>query len=229
MALKDLVANKAALTEEAIEAIVTGYIRYYPDTGEIGFTPAGAELRNDQKVLLYLTAIHGWMHVTDDPPAIATRPADLEKVVGIPGGTLRPLLKSLKEAHLITSNNGAYTVREGNFDAIADIVRTNVKPPAKKRAARTRHNKELITSRRKASGQVTAKIGSWIDSGYFDIDRTLKDVHARLHEQGIIVEQTAVSGPLLRSVQNAVLVRSKQKVHGKVVWTYHTSKSMASQ
>lgn len=223
MALKDLVAHKAALTEEAIEKIVANYVRYDTSVGEIHFTPDGVALKNDKKVLVYLTAILGWPHVTDDTPEVTTKPADLEKALGIPGGTLRPLLKTLKDGHLIGANKGSYAVRPANLDAIGAIVRGDIKRAAAKRAGKTKVSpggKEKAAPKKKISGQLTAKITSWIKGGYFDKSRSLKEVHQRLHEQGVIVPQTSVSGPLLRGVQDGFLVRKKQEVEGKEVWTY---------
>src|SRR5471030_1475389 len=114
MALKDLVAKKSEIAESVIEGIVSKYVRYYTDTLEIGFTPEGAGLTDEKKTLVYLVAIMGWRYVTDEPPAISTKPADLESVIGIPGGSMRRILKVLKDAHLIASHADGYAVREGN-------------------------------------------------------------------------------------------------------------------
>lgn len=226
MALKDLVADKAALTEETIEDIVGNYVRYDAVSGEIVFTPAGIALKNDKKVLVHLTAILGWPYVTDKPPTTATRPADLAAALGIPGGTLRPILKALKDVHLIAANDGSYMVRSANLDAIASIVRGSAKLPAAKRLGKSKSvpaRSKNATPTKKASGRSTTKIVSWIKEGYFNDWRTLKDVHQRLHEHGVIVELTSVSGPLLRAVQGGLLARKKMEVAGKTVWAYRSA------
>jgi hypothetical protein len=60
-------------------------------------------------VLVVLVALMGWEHVVDEVREVDTRPADIEALTGIHGGTLRPTLKKLKDAHLIASVDGHYS------------------------------------------------------------------------------------------------------------------------
>src|ERR1700691_4493356 len=122
MALKDLVADRSRLTEAAIEEIVRDYVRYDPGTYEVVLTPAGLALSNDAKVLVLLVAVAGWQYVVDEVRPVDTQPAALEQMTGIAGGTLRPTLKKLKDAHLLVVVSGAYAVRVANLDAIGRVI-----------------------------------------------------------------------------------------------------------
>src|SRR5258708_7824100 len=119
MALKDVVASKSALTEEAVEALIRDYIRYDLEEKEITFLSAAATLSGRQKVIVYLVALQGWPIVAkgEDIPTAAT-PGDIGARVGIHGGTLRPLLKDLKDRHLIAWKDGSYSVRAAS---LADV------------------------------------------------------------------------------------------------------------
>lgn len=226
MALKDLVAKKSDIAESVVEEIVSKYVRYYIDTLEVGFTPNGAKLVGENKVLVYLVALLGWQYVVDNPPTVSTKPADLEKALGIPGGTLRPLLKSLKDSHMIAPGNDGYTVREGNLEAIAAAISgerklSRRKPVATPRVAKSKENGS--GTKRAAGGPIALKLDAWLKESFFKTPRTLSAVHKRLHEHGVIAPQTSISGPLLRAVQQGHLKRQKIAEDGKEVWAYSLS------
>ncbi|MDB5598292.1 MAG: hypothetical protein JWN71_336 [Xanthobacteraceae bacterium] len=224
MALKDLVAKKSEIAESAIESVVAKYVRYYTDTSEIGFTPDGAALSGENKILVYLVAILGWQYVTGDTPEISTKPADLEKSLGIAGGTLRPLLKSLKDAHMIAPSADGYRVREGNLEAIAAQISGGKKPTRRKittsLSPASKAKSPSRTARRSTSNPISSSIDAWITDGFFRTPRTLHAVHQRLHEHGVIARQTSVSKPLLKAVQSRRLMRQKAMQDGREVWTY---------
>ena len=52
MALKDLVASRATLNEETIEAVVSDYVRYVVDHKEIALSNAGVGLAAKEKLFL---------------------------------------------------------------------------------------------------------------------------------------------------------------------------------
>ena len=122
MALKELVAKKAALTEDAIEVIVSPYIRYDVEMQELALTLAGGKLSKKSKILVYLVALQGWQFVTDAAIPKDAKPADLERALGIVGNTLRPILKELAHSHLIVARDGRYSVGVASLEAVRDAL-----------------------------------------------------------------------------------------------------------
>lgn len=239
MALKDLIASKAALTEEAVEGMIKDYVRFDLEEKEIAFLPAATQLTARRKVLVYLVALQGWPIVAkgQDIPT-AAKPAHIGERVGIQGGTLRPLLKELKDRNLIAQKSGAYSVRAASLADIkaeVDGKGSARKLPTPKRVAKPREKEtpgepKVVgggpRAKRRApsgkSGDLTAKFNGWIVDGFFKNSRTLADVQARFHEQGEILPQTSVPKYLLAAVRASPprLARTRADVDGKKVWVY---------
>ena len=233
MALKDLVADQRKVTEEAIEKIVTGWIKYDPNAKAIIFTPDGGALPNERKLLVYLTAVLGWQYVLDEPVEVSTKPADLEAATGIHGGTLRPTLKKLKDTHLIASDNGHYKVQAANLDSVGKVVAGEKAPAARRSSSKPKGQQkppesggEPSENKKKKKGSasdVTTTLHKFIEQGFFDEPKTLAELVERYHEVGTIVKMTGVSGRALEAVQKGLLTRSKSDVNGRSVWTYKTA------
>jgi len=236
MALKDLVAQKSALTEEAIESIISDYVRYDIDEHEVAFTPAAASLSNKAKILVYLVALQGWGFVVDDTVETNTKPADLEDNLGIPGGSLRPLLKDLKDRHFLTVKSGHYLVRASNLTSIeaevqslgGDKSTSNSKLTKNRRSRKSKPNetkeKSISNKRSAGKGNIGAKerFYQWIEENFFDDGKVLSDVQKRFHEEAMMVPKTSLPSYLLGAVRNGKLVRSKEDVNGKFLWVYRT-------
>jgi len=244
MALKDLIASTSELTEEAIENLIKDYVRYDVEEKEVAFLPAASNLSGRQKLLVYLVALQGWPIVAKGQEIpTAVKPAHLGERVGIHGGTLRPLLKDLKDRHMIATRNGAYSVRAASLNDIkaelegrasAQRAPKPTRPSTTKGAQAKAPQKDASTKatpagskpKRKAmagkAGELTEKFNRWITEGFFDTPRTLGEVQDRFHEQGDIVPRTSIPSYLLAAVRArpARLVRKKADVGGKKVWVY---------
>jgi hypothetical protein len=234
MALKDLVASTSALTEGAVEALIKDFVRYDVEEKEITFLSAASTLSGKQKVLVYLVALQGWPIVAkgEEIPT-AAKPADIGDRVGIQGGTLRPLLKYLKDRHLIAWKGGAYSVRAASLVDIKAEMDGTATVKAKKAASRkgaaqqsAKAAKSDPKAKRKSaaskSGELNKRFNSWIDGGFFQKPRTLAEVQDRFHEQGDIIPQTSIPRYLLTAVRAKPprLTRKRADVNGKEVWVY---------
>lgn len=127
MPLKDLTIKGTVLLEKQVEEIVSDYVRYDPETKEIILLPAANTLKNRAKVLLYLVALQGWPFVTKEPVPTDATPASIEHALHIPGGTLRPTLKGLKDSHMILAKGRSYHI----YPAALAHIRAEICPRKK--------------------------------------------------------------------------------------------------
>lgn len=239
MALKDLVADHRMIAEETIEKIVARYVRYDPAAHKIVWTPKAESLGNDAKVLVFLVAVFGWQYISDASQDVATRPADLENELGIAGGTLRPILKRLKDAHLLTVVDGHYRVQFANLDSIEAAVAGEM-PKAdwssrRRKPTRIKHEEvdgerldPVGKARKKSrgpSGGLKTFLIKWSGEGFFNEPKTLADLLERYHEHGVITKQTSLSGLMLEAVREGLFARTKVDVAGKQVWAYRALSS----
>jgi hypothetical protein len=237
MALKDLIAEKAVLAEGAIEEIISDYIRYDPEEKVIAFTPAASGLQNKAKVLVYLVALQGWPFVTKETVPIDAKPHEIEEQVGIQGGTLRPILKELKDRHIIAERGGRYFVRPITLSAIRLELNVGEKSIArpKPRRARTKktippesaaetseEKRDLRRPSNKKAGNLVVRFDKWIDGGFFDEPKTLADVQRRFHKEGVILPRTSIPQYLLKAVREGRLTREETDANNKRVWAYRS-------
>jgi len=236
VALKDLVASKALLAENVIEQIVSDYIRFDTEHKEIAFTTAANDLSNKARILVYLVALQGWPFVIDDMVSVDAKPAEIEENTGINGGTLRPLLKELKDRNIIAEKNGRYSVRAVALSTIerelnGDGGPSTARPKRQSKKTTPEADDALAdeasnsgNAKKKVRGLSTIGIGErfqkWIDDGYFETSKTLSEVQQRFHKEAIIVPKTSLPTYLLKGVRSGHLSRNKEDVNGKTVWVY---------
>ena len=232
MALKNLVAQKAALTEGAIEDVVADYVRYDTDEMEIVFTPEFANLGNKAKVLVYLVALQGWPFVAEDAIATSAKPAEMEEALAIPGGTLRPILKDLKDRHHITVKGGAYSVRASHLGSVKTEIEGARKAPSKRAAKGKKATsakapkaaKKSTTGGGKKNQGLGDRFSQMIAEGFFDDGKTAAEVRDKFHEETVIIATSGLSPYFIKAVQDKKLTRTKEDRDGRKVWVYTTRK-----
>lgn len=232
MALKDLVYEHGKVAEEMIEKVIANFVNYELNPNAIVFTSEGTCLNNDAKVLVYLTATLGWQFVVDDDYKPDTKPATLEMALGIHGGTLRPILKRMKDSHLLTVANGHYSIHPSKLGAVAQAIRGEKSAPAAKKSAKTpraksSNGKETPLSKgvtnkakKKPGVPIRASLNRLIAEGFFVEYRTLGQISHRLHELAIIAKATSLSGPIAEFVKKNKLERKKFEHKRKQIWAY---------
>ncbi|MDA0999394.1 MAG: hypothetical protein O2807_02590 [bacterium] len=235
MALKDLTTDKAKVTEEQIEGIVSQYVRFDLEAREIISLPGAPSLSNRAKVLVYLVALQAWPLLGAEDVPTKVSPAQLGGLLNIPGGTLRPTLKELKDSNLISVDGRDYFVRTVAFPHIKKAIENTAggsstgrrhKKAGKKKTAPNKSDKKGNDSVRKKStastGEKTEFFEQLTNGSFFDEPRSLSDVKEAFHQKGHILPSTSLPGYLLKAVrgEKPKLRRERQEVDGKKVWMY---------
>lgn len=241
MALKDLVASTSALTEETVEAIVANFVRYDTDETELVLLPEFTGLPHSHKILVFLSALHGWRFVVEGDTSISMKPSELEEKTGIPGGSLRPALRNLKQRKLLADKDGAYFVKPASLESIRKEIEGSESSMAKtlkprrvvkaKAAAGSKpspESKPQKVGKRGSSSNLQAKFDRLFNEDFFNSPRTLKELETRFHEEAVIVRKTSLPNLLLRGVVAGKLRRTKAEVNGRQLWVY-SNKMAASK
>jgi hypothetical protein len=219
-----------------IEEIVADYVRYDVDHKGVFLTPEAHHLSNKAKVLIYLVALQGWQFVINESVPADAKPSEIEEGVGITGGSLRPVLKELKDRKIIVEKGGRYSVLSAALGAVkAELDGSPTSPRKTKKPSKTRKAVEARTPKdnqasekphkRKSnkatpSANISERFESWIDEGFFDKPKSLSDVQKRFHKEAVLVPQTSLPTYLLKAVRQNRLARDKEDVGGKKVWVY---------
>jgi len=109
--LARLVVDEAAVNLELLASTLEDKVRLDLRQGGFSFLHGvRARLTNKQQILVALLSQKA-LHLLDPQYPEALRPQELENVIGVKGGTLRPILKTLSDARMVRPDaNKAYYV-----------------------------------------------------------------------------------------------------------------------
>ncbi len=101
MSIQDLLVKSSEVGQAAMEKILKPYVQFV-DNGEVAFNGAFFDLNADQKVGIALVAKDAWRYIEGKESfANGMKNDELEKATLLPGNTVRPCVKKLRDKSLI--------------------------------------------------------------------------------------------------------------------------------
>ena len=218
MALQDLVINNKQISTELVENLLKGRVELIQEGKKVSLTKEGMRLSNKSRVLLFLIGGKAWELL--DTEVWNSTPGDMQEFLGIPGNTLRPILKELADSFFVKSEKGKYQILSKGIYELESILekRENKKsdiPDDDSNPAKA------VSIRKMAGGRSKSKaIEELINDGYFSDSRELSEIQVELGRRGISAKLTSLPSYILPLVRKKVLTR-EHKVKGKgKVWVY---------
>ncbi|MGE5297793.1 MAG: hypothetical protein ACM3KM_01370 [Acidobacteriaceae bacterium] len=226
MALTDHTIDSSKVSEELIESIISERVKYDPAKETVVLLPAARGMTNDKRILLYLAALKGWRFlIKENPPQESASPSGITKVTGIPGGSVRPLLRGLEDRKILITVKGKYEVPAHNLGRVRDIIiGTDKILPSQggnheKKGKISNIDKNRTFSNKPSASEAFNKL---LQNKWFKDGRTLGELKNKLKEMAIIVPASQLPQYLLKACrgENPLLNRKQETIEGKKLWVY---------
>ena len=108
MSIQDLVVKSSEIGETALEKILKPYVQLV-DNGEISFNGSFFDLNADDKIGVALVAKDAWKYIPGkENLAGGVKNEELEKLTLLPGNTVRPVVKRLRDKGLIRTEKAVH-------------------------------------------------------------------------------------------------------------------------
>lgn len=101
-----LVQNEGEVNREHLAQLLDGRIGVDPVRGTFGFRHGVREHLNKRQRVLFVLLAQKALHLIEGKHPEALKPADIERATGIPGNTLRPILKVLADKGITRRDDG---------------------------------------------------------------------------------------------------------------------------
>ncbi|MFB6158688.1 MAG: hypothetical protein ABEJ95_03430 [Candidatus Nanohalobium sp.] len=121
MSLDDIMVDEQEMNEKELSKALKGKINVGKDSGELFFQEGFHDHKSEDKLALVMLArkaadIQG---VIEDEKAKTKK---FEELTGMPKGTIKTALKSLRDKNLAKSDNGEYWIPNPNITRIKEKV-----------------------------------------------------------------------------------------------------------
>ncbi|GEM_PF-3430077 len=218
MGLQDLVINNKQISTELVENLLKGRVELVQEGKKVSLTREGMRLPKKGRVLLFLVGGKAWEFLDDG--AWSVSPGDMQEFLGIPGNTLRPILKELADKYFVKSEKGKYQVLSKGIYELESLLEKGVSQKSGVSDGDSKLGKSA-SIRKTAGGPSRSKaIEGLIGEGYFSDLRELTEIRVELGRRGISTKLSSLPSYILPLVRKKILTREhKIKGRGKV-WVY---------
>lgn len=232
MALKDHTIDSSKISEEQIETIISGHVKYDPSRKTVVLLPDTQKFSNEKRILLYLTALQGWKFVmSKEAPTVEASPQEVSQRTGIPGGSVRPILGALVDRGILGKQKGKYFMPPHNLGVVQDAITSsdrggfitsgsavnNKRKNGKKTSPKGKTGKNNV----KTKPSLASGFSSLVEGDWFTRGKTLNELKDKLDEMTIFPPQGQLPHYLLRAYRAEQLDRKKENRGGKTVWVYY--------
>ena len=111
MGLKDLIVDEAKLQESTIEKVIKPFVKYSSE-GNVIVSPQLKKESAKNQIMIYLFAKAGSKFVSDGKVGAAACNEELERKLGLKGGTVRPTVKILREEGFVLTKDGRHQISD---------------------------------------------------------------------------------------------------------------------
>lgn len=222
MALQDLVINNKQISSELIENILKNRVELIQDGRKVNLTKEGMKFSNKGRILLFLTGGKAWELI--DTRIWSSGPGDMQEFLGIPGNTLRPILKDLADNFLVKSEKGKYQILPKGIYEIEYILQKKEDGKENNSNNKTDSNKNLPAKKTTGGPSKSKALEELITDGYFSEPRELSEIQVELGRRGIMTKLTSLPSYVLPLVRKKVLTRDHKSKGKGEVWTYKINK-----
>lgn len=218
MALQDLVINNKQISAELVENLLKDRVELVQEGRKVSLTKKGMRLPNRSKILLFLVGGKAWKLL--DGERWSSSPGVMEEVLGIPGNTLRPILKSLADGFFVKSEKGKYQILSKGIYELETILDKGENKETDIPDSDSGTEKSVSIKKTVGGPSKSKAIEELISEGYFSDLRELSEIQVELGRRGISIKLTSLPSYVLPLVRKKVLTR-EYKIKGKgKVWTY---------
>jgi len=220
MALQDLVINNQQISTEIIEGLLKGRVNLIQEGRMVHLTKEGMHFPNKAKILLFLAGGKAWELL--DGEGWNSLPGVMEEILGIPGNTLRPVLKELADNFLVKSEKGKYQIlSKGIYELEAMMGKKEGEESSAQKS--NSKQKKTVSDKKSAGGPSKSKaIEELIKGDYFSVPRDLSEIQTELGRRGISVKLTSLPSYLLPLVRSNTFNRDYKVKGQRKVWAYVT-------
>ena len=217
MSLEDLIIDHKQISKELLEKLLVGRVELIKEDEGVNLTRISNNYSNKTRVLLYLCGKKAWEFLNSR--GVNTSIEELQKNLGIPGNTIRPILKELKDSYQVESEKGKYKILPKGIFELEKIIEH--KSEGEKTNA-TKTKKADKSSRQVSKSEY---INMLYNDGYFKEPKKMTDIMNKLKKLGVNIKLTSLPPYLLPLVRKRRLDREQITEGKRKIWVYKSSKN----